>query len=149
MRPKNWQIRVIQLLAVLGLGVALYLYLYHQGTIAVVCGTGRWDNCGAVSGPQAPYSSIGQLPVALIGLVGYSFIFVLTWLQEWWGLLDRYMPQVMVGVVGFAFLFSLGLTGLELFVIEAFCRYCVVSAVLVTIMLGLSITFYRERKRQL
>ncbi|NUM48914.1 MAG: hypothetical protein HUU38_29765, partial [Anaerolineales bacterium] len=99
MRPKNWHMRLIQLLAVVGLGIALYLYLYHQGTIAVVCGTGRWDNCGAVSGPQAPYSSIGQLPVALIGLVGYSFIFVLTWLQEWWGLLDRYMPQVMVGVV--------------------------------------------------
>ena len=42
-----------------------------------------------------------------------------------------------------AFLFSLVLTGLEIFVIHAFCRYCIVSAVITTIMLILSISYLR------
>jgi uncharacterized membrane protein len=46
-----------------------------------------------------------------------------------------------VGTTGLAFLFSLGLTGLELFVIHAICRYCVVSAVLVTNIFGLAISY--------
>lgn len=142
--PEDWQIRLIQLLAVPGLIVAFYLLLFHNGNLVSACGPSGWDNCGKVSGPDAPYSSIGPIPVALIGLIGYAAIFLLAWLKDWWSLLDDYSPELMVGLTGFAFLFSLGLTALELFVIHEICRFCVISAVIITIMFVLAITYLRS-----
>jgi uncharacterized membrane protein len=151
MRTENWasdwQVRFIQLLAVPGLLVAFYLLLYHNGDLVNVCKPSGWDDCGKVSGPDAPYSAIGPIPVALIGLVGYALIFLVTWLKDWWPMLDNYSPEILVALTGFAFLFSLGLTGLELFVIQAICRFCVLSAVIITIMLALSISYLRSVNR--
>ncbi len=142
--PYDWQRRLIQLLAVPGLMLSFYLWLYHSGNLINVCTDSRWDDCGAVSGPGAAYSSIGPIPVALIGLLGYAVIFLLIWLSDWLPLLDVYLPEVMVGLTGVAFLFSLALTALEIFVIHAICRYCVVSAAITTIMLILSISYLRS-----
>ncbi|MEZ4519054.1 MAG: vitamin K epoxide reductase family protein [Chloroflexota bacterium] len=80
MRIDDWQARVIQLLAVPGLLISFYLLLYHNGVIPEVCRPSGWENCGIVSGPTAPYSSIGPVPVALIGFLGYLAIFLVTWL---------------------------------------------------------------------
>jgi uncharacterized membrane protein len=143
----DWQLRLIQLLAIPGLIVAYYLLLFHEGQLVIVC-TGGWDDCGAVSGPDAPYSSIGPVPVALIGMTGYALIFMLVWLREWLPLLDDYLPEIMVSVTGLALLFSLWLTGLELFVIHAFCRYCVVSAVIILIMFILAVSYLRKVTRE-
>jgi uncharacterized membrane protein len=144
---KHWQVRLIQLLAVPGLLVAFYLWLYHEGTLIAACSGSGWDDCGRVSGPGAPYAAIGSFPVALIGLLGYGLIFLLSWLKDWLPGLVTHLPELLVGATGIAFLFSLGLTGLELFVIHAICRYCVVSAVIVTLMLVLSVSYLREATR--
>lgn len=140
---QDWQVRIIQLLAVGGLLVAFYLLLFHNGVLVAGCTDTGWDDCGSVSGPDAPYAAIGPLPVALIGFLGYGLIFLATWLKDWPPLRD-YLPEVLVGLTGFAFAFSAILTGLELFVIHAFCRYCLVSAGIVTIMLVLSISYLRN-----
>lgn len=141
--PEDWPIRVIQLLAVLGLGVAFYLLLFHSGDLIAACSAGGWDDCGQVSGPDAPYSSVGPIPVALIGLVGYALIFLVVWLADWWPWIDENIPELVVALTGLAFVFSLGLTALELFVIHAICRYCVVSAVIATIMFALALVYLR------
>ncbi len=133
--------RLIQLLAVPGMIIAFYLLLYHTGDLINVCKPSGWDDCGKVSGPGAPYSAIGPIPVALIGLIGYAAVFLLAWLKDWIPWLEEYSPELMVGLTGIAFLFSLGLTALEIFVIHAICRFCVISAVIVTIMFVLSITY--------
>jgi uncharacterized membrane protein len=146
--PEDWQLRLIQLLSVPGVIIAFYLLLYHNGDLINVCEPSGWDDCGQVSGPDAPYSSIGPIPVALIGLVGYGLIFLVIWLKDWWSLLDDYSPELLVGLTGVAFLFSLGLTSLEVFVINAICRYCVLSATIVTIMFILAISYLRSFGRQ-
>jgi len=145
--PSDWQVRLVQLLAVPGLIIAFYLLLYHHGDLVNVCRPSGWDDCGKVSGPDAPYSAIGPIPVALIGLLGYAVIFVITWLKDWWSLLDDYLPEIMLALTGFAFLFSLGLTGLELFVIGAICRFCVLSALIMTIMFALAVSYLRAVNR--
>lgn len=141
--PDDWQLRIIQLLAVPGLLLSFYLLLYHEGSLIEVCRPSGWDDCGKVSGPGAPYSAIGPIPVALIGLVGYALLFLLTWLGAWISWLDDYLPELMVGLTGVAFMFSLGLTGLELFVIQAICRFCVISAAIITVMFILAISYLR------
>lgn len=142
--PVDWQLRLVQLLAVPGLLLSFYLWLYHDGALIAVCSGSGWDDCGAVSGPDAVYSSIGPIPVALIGLGGYAVLFLAVWLSDWLPQLDDFLPELMVGLTGVAFLFSLILTGLEIFVIEALCRYCVISAVIATLMLILSISYLRS-----
>jgi uncharacterized membrane protein len=148
MRTADWRIKLIQLLSVAGMLVAFYLLLFHNGALVAACSSSGWDDCGLVSGPDAAFSAIGPVPVALIGLVGYVAIFLLVWLREWWPPLEDNLPELMVGLCSLALLFTLALTALELFVIHAFCRYCVVSAILVLIMFGLSISHLRSLSRE-
>lgn len=93
---RDWPVRFIQLLAVPGLLVAYYLWLYHEGVLLAGCTGSGWDDCGRVSGPGAPYSSIGPIPVALIGLLGYAFIFLAVWLKDWWPWLEENLDRKSV-----------------------------------------------------
>lgn len=145
MRVADWHIRIIQLLAVPGLLISFYLWLFHNGNLVAVCAPSGWDDCGLVSGPDAPFSSVGPVPVAAIGFAGYAVIFGLIWVREWIGLVEAFLPEMLVGVTTVALLFTLYLTGLELFVIHAFCRYCVVSGIIVLIMFLLSLVYLREQ----
>lgn len=145
--PEDWQVRVIQLLAVPGLLIAYFLYLYHESYLIGVCEPNQLFDCGQVSGPNSPWASIGPVPIALIGLVGYVFIFATTWLQDWIHFVDDYMPELLLALTGIAFLFTLGLTLLEALVIHAFCQYCIYSAVIVLVMFILAISYLRARKR--
>ncbi|MCP4359213.1 MAG: vitamin K epoxide reductase family protein [Chloroflexi bacterium] len=142
---EDWQLRFIQLFAVMGLLVAHYLLLFHQGVLIAACTGSGWDDCGAVSGPTAPFASVGPIPVAFIGLIGYAIIFLLTWLKDWEPLREGYFLELLLGMTGLGFLFTVGLTALEAFVIHAFCRYCLISAVFMTIIFILSISFMRAQ----
>lgn len=144
MNTQQWQIRFIQLLSVVGLVVAFYLNLFHAGKLVSICTPKGWEDCGKVSGPGAPYASIGPIPVALIGLTGYAVIFLVIWGRDWLPFLADNLRELIVGLTGVAFLFSLALTALELFVIHALCRYCLVSAAIVTIMFVLALSFTRS-----
>lgn len=146
MRIDRWQTRLIQLLAVPGMITAYYLWLYHQGKVFSACEVNAIFDCGQVSGPTAPYSSVGPIPVALIGFVGYAFIFLLTWLPDWLPIVEENLPELLIGTVGLAFLFTLYLTGLEFFAIGLFCQYCVISAVIVLTMFILSVSYLRSAR---
>jgi uncharacterized membrane protein len=145
--PDDWQVRLIQLLTVPGMLLAFYLLLYHNGSLVDVCTASGWNDCGKVSGPDAPYSAIGSIPVALIGLIGYASLFLLAWAKYWLETVEDYLPEMLVGLTAVAFLFSLALTGLELFIIHAICRYCVVSAVITTVIFVLSLHYLRAVNR--
>lgn len=141
---RDWPVRVIQLVAVPGLILSFYMWLYHEDLLVAACGASGWDDCGAVSGPGAPYASVGPIPVAALGFAGYALIFLLAWLKDFVHLIDDYLPELMVGITGLALLFTLYLTALELFVIHAICRYCVVSAIFVMVMFVLAAVYLRS-----
>lgn len=145
--PKDWPLRLIQLLTVPGMLVAYYLYLYHSGSLFTTCTINDLFDCGQVSGPGGTYASIGPIPVALIGLVGYAIIFLVIWLKDWVNLIAENLGELVVGLVGLAFLFTLGLTTLEAFVIHAFCQYCLYSAVIVLTMFLLAIYYLFRRSK--
>lgn len=147
MRPFDWRLRLIQLLAVPGMLLAFYLLLYHNGHLVGVCPPSGWEDCGRVSGPDGVYSAIGPIPVALIGLIGYAGIFLTVWLTDWWEQLALSAAPLVLILTGLAFLFSVGLTALEIFVLRAVCRYCLVSAGIVVVMLVLAIGQVRLEAR--
>lgn len=147
MRREDWPVGLIQLLAVPGLLLSFFLWLYHEEMLVGACVPSGWDDCGQVSGPGAPYASVGPIPVAALGFAGYALIFLLAWLRDWSATLDDYLPELLVGLTGIAFLFTAYLTALELFVIHAICRYCVVSALIVTVQLILALVYLLRRNR--
>ena len=128
--------QAIAVLALAGMFVSLYLWLHKLGLIGVLqCGTGGCDTVQASS-----YSVFLGLPVALYGVVGYAALFALGLVSVRqadgsWG-----WPDTAIAVLATtAFLFTLYLTALELFVIHAICRWCVVSAAIVTAIVVLAL----------
>src|SRR3990167_2650070 len=123
------------LLSLAGAFVSLYLWLYKIGGIGTLaCGSG---GCATVQ--LSPYSRFLGVDVGLIGLVGYLVLLTvaLVSLQPRWAE-ARWPGMVLLGLSSGAGLFTSYLKYLEFFVIEAICRWCVVSAVLIALIFVLS-----------
>ncbi|CAN5474180.1 hypothetical protein BH10ACT11_BH10ACT11_06730 [soil metagenome] len=121
-------------LAGLGIAVAGYLTWVHYEGLETVC-LGGGGGCERVQ--SSDYASIGGVPVALLGLIGYVSMLALLARGRSVALLASGLGMVMLG-------FSIYLTYLELFVIDAICQWCVLSAVIAT-LLGLSTTLLALR----
>jgi uncharacterized membrane protein len=117
------------LLSLVGLFISAYLYLYKIGRIgSLACGTGECETVQA-----SVWSRFAGVEVALIGVVGYAGLVLLSLASLQPGLSERRWPtNLLVWLSGVGVLFSLYLTYLELFVIHAICRWCVGSAVIIT-----------------
>ncbi len=131
-----WRLWTIVTLSLIGLGVAGYL-TYEKFTGGGLICLGGSQECEIVQ--NSPYSQIGPIPVAVLGLLGYLIFLVVTALQLRSSLERRRMlAGLNFGLALGAFLYSVYLTYLELFVIYAICTWCVISAVLVTLILILA-----------
>jgi uncharacterized membrane protein len=132
---------LVALVALAGLFVALYLTLYKLGYIGTLaCAVG---SCEKVQ--TSKWATFLGFPVGAWG-VGY-YVAVLGMALA--GLTARFadsraLSQLLVGVTASGLLFSIWLTYLELFVIDAICQWCVVSAILATALFVLSWLDLRE-----
>ena len=121
--------QAIVLLALVGLLVATYLWLYKIGVLGELkCGTG---SCEYVQ--TSPYAEVLGVPVAFIGVIGYVVLFLagLVGLQPTFQE-DRRVTRLLAVLATVGFGFTLYLTAIELFVLHAICRWCVGSAVIMT-----------------
>lgn len=120
------------LLSLAGLFVSAYLYLYKIGKIGTLaCGTG---GCETVQ--LSPWSRVAGLEVSLIGILGYAGLLVLSLASLQPALVDRKWPTSVLRVLAaFGVAFTAYLTYLELFVIHAICRWCVVSGAIIVAIL--------------
>jgi uncharacterized membrane protein len=131
----------IALFALVGVLIATYMLLYKMGVIGTVaCGTG---NCGVVQ--NSPWAVFLGLPVPAWGVAGYGIILAaaLLGVQPGW-VHDRRVGLALFAFASIAFGFSLYLTALEAFVIHAWCRWCIASAVVATIIFLLSLAELRR-----
>jgi uncharacterized membrane protein len=117
------------LLSLIGLLVATYLYLFKLGMIpGLACGTGGCETVQA-----SPWATFLGLPVALIGVLGYLGCLVLAIIGIQQGGEKRHWSDTLlltgatVGVI-----FTGWLTYAEAYLIEAWCRWCLGSATIIT-----------------
>lgn len=129
------------LLSLIGLFVSAYLYLYKIGRIGTLaCGAG---DCDTVQ--QSVWSRFGGVEVALIGVLGYAGLLLVSLAALQPGLsAQRWPATLLLSLAGIGVAFTVYLTYLELFVIHAICRWCVGSAV---IILAIFITALLEQRR--
>ncbi len=113
----------------MGIGVATYIAIAESGGGAPACLAGG-GGCQTVA--QSVYSDLAGINVAVIGIAGYVALLGAAIAR---GDMARF-GGFMLALVGFGF--SAYLTYLELFVIDAVCQWCVASAVLMTISLGIA-----------
>ncbi len=124
------------LIALVGVFVATYLAFYKAGLVgSLACGTG---SCETVQ--QSPWATFLGLPVAVWGVGYYLAVFAIAFagtLDRWAD--DRRISLALLALTTWGVIYSGYLTYLELFVIHAICRYCVVSAILAAIVFALSL----------
>ena len=128
--PRNRM--AIALLSLVGFFIAVYMLLYKLGVIGTLaCGAG--GSCDTVQ--SSSWAIFLGVPVPAWGVVGYGAIFVasLAGLQTR-GRADLWVARSLLGLATGAFVFSAYLAALEAFVIHAWCRWCIVSAVLATLI---------------
>lgn len=123
---------IVAVLSLAGFFVSFYLLAYNLGwTGLVVCGVGSCETVQA-----SPYAKIGPVPVSAVGVAGYGALLALSLA----GLQPDRRGSAAVGgaLLGGALVgtgFSAYLTYLEAAVIHAWCQWCVVSAILITLIL--------------
>lgn len=131
MLPPPLSRKLVSVLSLVGFFVALYLWAHNAGlTGPIVCGVG---DCATVQ--SSVYAKIGPVPVSAIGVGGYVALFVLSLaglqprLRE-----SRAISALLLGGSALGVAFSAYLTYLEAAVIEAWCQYCVASAIIITLI---------------
>lgn len=120
---------------------ASYLALLHY--------TGAGASCFLVEGCDevltSPYSTVWGIPVALAGVLYYAavFLFVLLYYAE---RREEYLLYIAYGTFA-GFFASLGFLYLQIFVIQALCIYCLISASVSTLLfsLGVFVIYYKGR----
>ncbi|HTO73804.1 MAG TPA: vitamin K epoxide reductase family protein [Gemmatimonadales bacterium] len=129
------------LLSLCGALLAAYLYLYKTGRIGTLaCGTG---SCEMVQ--FSPYAQVLGVEVSLIGLLGYLVLLICS-IAALQAAPDQRPASVRALFIlsGLGVAFSAYLTAIELFVLHAICRWCVGSAVIITLIF---ITALLDRRR--
>lgn len=130
--------RVIMALALVGVYLAVRALQIHYSTGLTPCSINDVWDCGAVN--RGPYSVIYGVPVALIGIIGYIFLFLMEALKKW-----RVMAAASLGALGF----SLYLTHIEASILQTWCEYCVGSLITISLITLLAIIqlIVQRRKR--
>jgi uncharacterized membrane protein len=122
---------IARALALVGFLDATYLTATHYGAGSLACGPG--GGCDIVTTSQ--YAIIAGVPVALLGLVYYVVVNLIAWTPPagW----SRSLGVIFVAITGIAVTASAIFVYLQAVVIDAWCRYCLVSA---AVSLGLFLT---------
>lgn len=127
--------------SLIGLADAIYLTVEHL--------SGRSVRCTIVSGCSevlsSRYALVRGIPLAAIGAVAYFTVFSLATLAAFG---YRGMGKLLTLIVSAMFLTTLWLLYLQAFVIGHYCQFCLLSALVITILMVLVIVARREKARK-
>lgn len=129
------------ILAALGVAVSIYMTVYkivHELTSSNAMCLGSGD-CATVN--ESAYSEIFGIPVALIGVVGYLAILIVLLLEKY-GKNKFFKENGLQAVFGLGvggFGFTLYLVYVEVFILKAWCPFCIASQITMTILFIITI----------
>ncbi len=126
-------------LTVIGLLVSVYMTIYAITSNDNMC-VGSQD-CSVVNASK--YSKVNiagfQVPVAVIGVVGYAAILGVLLSENRIEFFQENGTLVFFGLALTGFLFTLYLIYLEVFLIRAYCPFCIASQSAMTLIFILSV----------
>ena len=122
-------------LVFVGLIDSIYLAWLKFANATAACS--NIGDCESVN--SSPYAEVAGIPIALFGAAAYFLMIILLILEprnEFW------RSNASLGIFGISLagvLYSAYLTYVEIVILHAICPYCVVSAVVIILLFGLSI----------
>ena len=110
-------------LSLAGLGIAGYLTYTRYSGAQIACATG---GCETVQ--KSSYSTVGGIPVAVLGLVAYAFVLATAF--------GRSEPVRVAGATAACagVLFAAWLLYAQIALIDAICQWCVSSDVVISLL---------------
>jgi uncharacterized membrane protein len=128
------------IVSLLGLGDAIYLTIEHLAGRSVKCTI--VSGCSEVLSSQ--YATVAGYPLALVGAAAYFTVFSLATLAAFE---YKVAGKLLTLVVSLMFITSLWLIYLQAFVIKAFCQFCLLSALVTFILMGLVVAITLRTSR--
>jgi uncharacterized membrane protein len=123
--------RIILALAIISfIGFLDATYIVAKHYLGEIPPCGLTGECEAVLTSQ--YATVFNIPVALGGVIYYLFIFIL--LIAYLDTKNNRLIFIISSIILIGFLASLWFVYLQLFVIKAICIYCIISALICTIL---------------
>ena len=150
-------IKLMILLSLLGVLITSYLiYVHYKPVEDSLCSISDKMDCNSVNKSQYSgfFGSVGliklkyalgfDIPVALLGLLTYSILFILAIMLH--KKIQKRILHFIFALSLAGFLFSLYLAYIEAFVLRLWCLFCILQAVIVTILFLTSIVLLRSKE---
>ncbi len=134
---------IILLLAFFGLADSAYLTQHALSGTPLLCDIQNLTGCNIVAASE--YSRIFGIPLAEFGVLFYCIIFVLAALEII--IFDQLLRRVLQAISLVGVIASLYFTLVQVFVIGAFCIYCLASALIALLILILASFIEPIRRR--
>ncbi|HUY62427.1 MAG TPA: vitamin K epoxide reductase family protein [Candidatus Paceibacterota bacterium] len=131
---KRASVVLILVLAFCGLADSAYLAQNETAGTPLLCNIQYLSGCNTVA--ASPYSRLFGIPLADYGVLFYSIIFALAALELF--VYDRRLRRTLQGVAILGLVVSLYFTLIEVFAIQAYCIYCLASALIALIIFVLA-----------
>ena len=123
----RWILNAVLALALAGIAVSsVSLYHHYDKSESSFCDFGGSFNCDIVN--RSIYSKVFEIPVALIGILGYLALAILTRYCRKHAKAKMFLFIAALAGLGFA----LRLTYIEGFVLAAWCVLCLTSLALIS-----------------
>lgn len=121
----------ILILAFSGLANSAYLAQHETSGEPLICNIQNFSGCNIVTASE--YSKLFGIPLAEYGVLFYSILFILAALEL--AIFDKLLRRVLQTISFIGVIFSLYFTFVQIFFINAFCIYCLTSAVIAFLIL--------------
>jgi vitamin-K-epoxide reductase (warfarin-sensitive) len=122
---------LILFLALLGVVDSALALKVHYDTGTEPCSINEHWDCGIVN--HSPFSTIGPIPVAAIGIAGYLLMGALAFVRQ------RFATFLCASV---GFLFAFRLSMIEQYGLGVWCLYCAISQAIIALILLLSLGWF-------
>lgn len=122
-------------LSIAGLLMGTYVLQSFLRQTGIICLTG--GGCEAVRKSALSYPF--GIPVPAIGVVGYTFLVVLTFLRTVNQKLEKNLLAGILGMATFGICFVTWFTYTEIFLIKGICMWCAISAVNMYVIFALTL----------
>jgi uncharacterized membrane protein len=124
-------LRTLLIVTLIGLALSVYSWLHNLGLASgEFCAIDETFNCDIVN--KGPYGRFMGVPVSLIGVIGYGILVIGVFVKKRRPddhELTRFL--LLASIAGL--LFSFYLTGVEAFILHAWCLVCLTSQFVILI----------------
>ena len=127
--------RIMFVLSIAGLLMGVYVLQSFVRQTGIICLSG--GGCEAVRKNALSYPF--GIPVPAVGVAGYTFLVILTFLRTTNQQLATKLLPWILGMATFGICFVTCFTYTEIFLIKGICMWCAISAVNMYIIFGLAV----------